>query len=289
MSSVFVLLSASLLSFFFAEYKPHFFDKTCKRLFDLLIITLNRLIFQRIVLKNALIIFFTVLISFVVPVLFLEILSNLSLIVSFIFEVFIVFLILEIPKNFSTYVHGFDDQTEISNKIISSIISFVDNFFIPALCVTIIGVPLALVYRAFSCMVKKIMYESDDTLFFIIKTMNILYFVPSYSIVLTVFTSSIFLPYCNTKNAFEVFCRDRKKITPYWLSRVLSVCIGMLCLEIPISRMSNSVVITEKIGVKSNEINEQTIEMMYYVLFSSSCIIISICALLRLIVMWGLW
>ncbi len=184
---------------------------------------------------------------------------------------------------------GSADSVNNSNTIIQSVVCFVDSFFIPCFCFALGALPLALLFMSSSHCSKKSIVSKNQSLETLIKIQDVLYFIPSYAVVLSLLATSIFFPFCNTKNAYAVLLNDKKKIVPHWLSRILSTCFGLLCVEVPITYTLDGTEFTQTIGNTSKNINGQIVKSLVYILYGSSIVIITMLIIFRLIVTWGVW
>ncbi len=279
MSYIFVLLTACSLSFFFPQFKIVGIKAFFSRLFNTVITQYKN--------NNAILVLIICIsiVSFIFPYIIFYYLTKISLILSFIVEVFFAYQLISLPRIQNFYSSKESSNIENSRTIIQAIVYFIDNFFIPAFCIALLGVPLALLFRALSFCTKKI----NDSESIISLTTSVLYFIPSYLIVLSLFATSLFFSFTNSKNAYEVFMRDRKTIQPNWLSRILSSCFGLLCIQIPVSFYSNGKVVTKVIGNTSELISHEIVKSLVYLLYCSSVLIIVFMAIARVSVTLGVW
>ncbi len=293
MNTIFVLLIALALAFFLPQYKFSPLKSICAKACDIVIRLVNRnaTIEAKNRLFNSLILFFLLcLTSFIIPSIIFYYISKLSNILLFIIEVVMAYhliTILDVKHIFEKQTNN--DVTQNSTTIIQSVIMFVDDFFIPCFCIALLGLPCALLYRTFSYCTKKVLSFQNEHLRIIEKVHNILYFIPSYVIVLTILVASIFFPFCNTKNAYEIVLLQRKSIKPFWLSRILAACFGSICIEVPMSFLENGTIITQNIGNVRSTINDDDVKSIHYILYCSGIIVLSFTLVFRLILTWGVW
>ncbi len=283
MNIIFVMLISCALVYFFPQYRIQSINSFFSLLFDFLF---NKITARFLAILILLVVFF---LSFVLPTLLLLYTSSISIVLTFIIEIFISYHIISIPP-FNDFLNSNStNDSENASTIVQSIIYFIDFFFIPCLCILLFGIPMALVYRVCSVFAKKAIFTNAQTTSLFFSVNNILLFLPSYILVLSLFTLALFFPFCNTKNAFLVFKFDRKKIEPHWLSRILSACFGLLCIEIPISYTKNGTMITEDIGNTTGKITSQTVRELVYLLYAASILVLSLMIVCRILVTWGVW
>ncbi len=292
MNYVFVVIIACILSYFIPQYKFQLFNSFFSRLFNFLFSSFSITKSESkkswaisYILCGVLCIF-----SFILPTVLFFYISTFSNIIMFIIEILVAYQLISIPRVQSLFGRVFlDDITENATTIIHTIIVFIDNFFIPCFCISLFGLPFALLYKAFSFCTKVTLIEQNSNFELIEKVHSFLYFIPSYFIVLTIHVASMFFPFSNTRNAYSAFATQRKKIKPYWLSRILATCCGSVCIEIPVSFYLNGTIVTENIGNTGARINQNDVKSIFYLLYCSGLVVLFVTSFCRLVLTWGVW
>ncbi len=282
-NTIFVLLIACTLVYFFPQYKISFVYSMCKSVLSFFLQKVSS--FISVVFFSL----FILVLSFIIPSIVFHMVSSFSNIFLFLIEVVFAYHLISIPLYSDFMPADSHDKDKNSSTIIQAIVCFLDNLFIPCLCIALLGIPLALFFRAFSFCVKRIVFLQNHELNLFSKINNALLFLPSYIFVLSLFTTSAFLPFCNVKNGFTIFVSDKKKIEPNWLSRILAACFGLLCIEIPVSFLSNGLIITKSIGNTSRNITGEVLRGLVYLLYASSILILFLLLVCRIVVTWGVW
>ncbi len=284
MKYVIILLSAILLDSILPRFKCTNIYSITKKIIHLIIRTYINMKYNVIVLF-LLVVFCT----FILPFTILFFINKVSLIAGFLIEIIICYYLISI-KDIKQIVINKNLIDVQPKEIIALFMSNLEKVFIPILCISIGGPTLAMLLRAVFYCTKIDSIKNEKALAVFINFSKILYSIPSYIFVLSAFFAGAFLPFCNLKEAFQLYLKDKKSIYPYWLSRIFACCIAIAYAQLPITYVDKNGEIKKTImGLSIVENNETTVKKISYILFSSNIIMLALVIICRLILLWGVW
>lgn len=279
MNFFFVLLCAALLDIFAARWRVPFVKGACKKCMDVLVGVFRKIPLQSLrSQKIGGIVFVCVicLLTFASVWVLLFYMAKLHVIISFAIEVFCAFHLIDV-RSFSRYILKNRGNYSANDLIITTVIHFTNYCIAPLLYILLGGIPLAIMCRAINYCAKKLCASGQDVQgkVALVRFDEGLHFLPSYVLVLAVLSSSAVLPFCNPGHGWDMFVRDRKKFTPQWKSRIISICAGILGIQLTF--LHNAVAEKSLIGDPLYSLTSEHAKMTVYLMYAGASFVFAFC------------